>query len=67
LIEEKPTFMSFAHHGTKPQRICCGIRLPSCEQPSASDQSGTRSTTPECSARVGRIELHPDLGFRIVG
>ena len=29
LIEEKPTLMSFAHDGTSPQRICCGIRLPS--------------------------------------
>jgi hypothetical protein len=29
LIEENPTLMSFAHHGTRPQRICCGTRLPS--------------------------------------
>src|SRR5689334_7685579 len=29
LIEEKPTLTSFAHHGTKPQRICCRTRLPS--------------------------------------
>jgi hypothetical protein len=29
LIEEKPTLMSFAHHGTSPHRICCGMRLPS--------------------------------------
>jgi hypothetical protein len=29
LIEEKPTLTSFAHQGTRPQCICCGMRLPS--------------------------------------
>src|SRR4051812_18933118 len=29
LIEENPILLSFAHHGIRPHRICCGTRLPS--------------------------------------